>query len=147
MNASNLPTPVHKSIKPRLPTFDKDDASIKTQCEQIADKLYLNNNLKSNIKNTFLTVDYENSLVNDKSDCNLYNLKLFAQNFKTEECRNFKKAGYCPYFSKCKFAHGEHELKRKIMSVNYKTVLCRNFLKNGWCRFGNKCLFIHEPES
>ena len=29
---------------------------------------------------------------------------------KSELCRSFMETGFCPYFQRCKFAHGCHEL-------------------------------------
>lgn len=72
-----------------------------------------------------------------KRDNNLY---------KTEMCVQFQRHGYCPYGSKCQFAHGEDELKRVKRSDNWKTKPCVNWMRTGTCRYGKRCCFKHGDE-
>lgn len=41
---------------------------------------------------------------------------------KLELCKKFIDYGFCPYMSKCKFAHGSHELRKdNCKNKLYKT--------------------------
>lgn len=56
--------------------------------------------------------------------------------------------GVCPYQSRCKFAHGSHELlKNRQANVKYKTKECDNFRRHLCCQYGNRCNFIHTHAS
>lgn len=53
--------------------------------------------------------------------------------------------GECPYQSRCKFAHGSHELLKNQQANNkYKTKQCDNFGKKWFCIYGKRCNFIHK---
>ena len=67
--------------------------------------------------------------------------------YKTEMCNNWIEFGQCRYNNKCRFAHGEEELRvaRRINSdKNWKSELCRNYHNDGTCSYGRRCHFIHE---
>ncbi|KAG7798848.1 hypothetical protein KL929_001891 [Ogataea haglerorum] len=66
--------------------------------------------------------------------------------YKTEMCTQYQEKGYCPYGSKCQFAHGEEELKKVKRADNWKTKLCANWLKSGSCRYGKRCCFKHGED-
>lgn len=66
--------------------------------------------------------------------------------FKTELCRNFTERGKCDYGDRCKFAHGEHDLRPRHFDRKYKTQLCRNYHETGECRFKTRCKFIHDEQ-
>lgn len=52
----------------------------------------------------------------------------------------------CHYGDNCSFAHGAHELQRRLnVPSNYKTVKCKNYHENMFCHFGSRCQFIHDP--
>lgn len=56
--------------------------------------------------------------------------------------------GVCGYESRCKFAHGSHELlKNKQANMKYKTKECDNFRKHLCCQYGTRCNFIHTHAS
>lgn len=63
--------------------------------------------------------------------------------FKTEMCDSFSKLGYCPYNSKCQFAHGETDLIRVQKNKNFKTKMCQNWLDLGYCKYGKRCCYKH----
>lgn len=42
---------------------------------------------------------------------------ILAERFKTKICKNFMECGSCPYYFRCMFAHGEHELRTKQMNM------------------------------
>ena len=64
--------------------------------------------------------------------------------YKTELCRSFAESGYCRYGLKCRFAHGEADLRPVVRHKKYKTEKCRNFEKTGYCPYGHRCRFIHN---
>jgi len=56
--------------------------------------------------------------------------------------------GYCPYRTKCQFAHGGEELLRSAPAPKkaYRTKKCKSFWEEGVCRYGFRCQFLHyEP--
>ena len=63
---------------------------------------------------------------------------------KSQLCKKFIEFGICPYGQKCKFAHGQHELRKdKQQNYKYKTKECNGFVVDGYCSYGNRCNFIH----
>ena len=65
--------------------------------------------------------------------------------FKTEMCRNWECFGKCKFQDKCSFAHGEHEIMRKVhLPNNYKTKPCIQFHTTAYCPYGNRCQFLHS---
>ncbi|VEU21449.1 DEKNAAC102280 [Brettanomyces naardenensis] len=68
------------------------------------------------------------------------------QLYKTEMCVQFQRHGYCPYGTKCQFAHGQHELKKVKRSDNWKTKPCINWMRTGTCRYGKRCCFKHGDQ-
>lgn len=67
---------------------------------------------------------------------------------KTELCKNYSLGLVCPYGDQCSFAHGQAELKtRLLVSPHYKTKKCRNFHIDGYCHFGSRCQFLHEEDT
>ena len=72
------------------------------------------------------------------------------QNHKVELCKNFISKGYCPYESRCRFAHGREELRARDADQSselYRTRKCRVFFEKGECRFGQRCNFRHGFKS
>eukprot|EP00485_Elphidium_margaritaceum_P008380 CAMPEP_0202690844 /NCGR_PEP_ID=MMETSP1385-20130828/5729_1 /ASSEMBLY_ACC=CAM_ASM_000861 /TAXON_ID=933848 /ORGANISM="Elphidium margaritaceum" /LENGTH=416 /DNA_ID=CAMNT_0049346159 /DNA_START=2750 /DNA_END=4000 /DNA_ORIENTATION=+ len=65
------------------------------------------------------------------------------EKFKTELCVKFLELGQCPYNTRCRFAHGEAELRQKPKPKQYKTKPCNNFLRTGICPYGVRCNFLH----
>ena len=51
------------------------------------------------------------------------------EKFKTELCVKFQELGACPYNTRCRFAHGEAELRAKPKPKQYKTKPCNNFIR------------------
>ena len=67
---------------------------------------------------------------------------------KSSLCKNFMEKGFCPYGSKCQFAHGPQELRINMEhNRSYKTKGCHTFAKKGYCCYGSRCNFIHEQTS
>jgi hypothetical protein len=67
---------------------------------------------------------------------------------KSSLCKNFTEKGFCPYGSKCQFAHGPHELRINMEhNRSYKTKGCHAFAKKGYCCYGDRCNFKHERGS
>lgn len=67
---------------------------------------------------------------------------------KTELCKNWELFGDCYYKDNCSFAHGELELRNKLLVNNngnqkYKTKPCRSFIEKSFCPFGNRCQYTH----
>ncbi len=67
--------------------------------------------------------------------------------FKTELCRSFETTGACKYGAKCRFAHGQHELRPVARHPKYKTQHCKTFCEQGHCPYGARCKFIHADRS
>ena len=64
--------------------------------------------------------------------------------FKTEICKFWQNTGTCEYSDSCSFAHGSHELHKKIdLHKNYKTKQCKRFHKDLYCPYGSRCQFLH----
>eukprot|EP01083_Nonionella_stella_P292294 994178_1 len=66
------------------------------------------------------------------------------EKFKTELCVKFQELGACPYNTRCRFAHGEAELRAKPKPKQYKTKPCNNFIRTGQCAYGVRCNFLHD---
>jgi hypothetical protein len=64
--------------------------------------------------------------------------------YKTEICKNFEIYNFCKFGSRCCFAHGKSELrKKKDFNDFYKTKICKHFNENGFCPYGNRCQYFH----
>jgi hypothetical protein len=73
-------------------------------------------------------------------------LKTNPLKHKTEMCKNFSEQGRCPYGSKCRFAHGAHELIHVPLRDSFRKRKCNNFLRNGFCPYGLRCQFDHRSD-
>ncbi|KAJ2956883.1 hypothetical protein NQZ79_g7316 [Umbelopsis isabellina] len=67
--------------------------------------------------------------------------------YKTEICRNWQEIGYCRYGRKCRYAHGQSELRAVKRHQRYKTEICRTYHETGTCPYGVRCTFIHNEKS
>jgi hypothetical protein len=63
--------------------------------------------------------------------------------YKTQNCRSFLQSGHCRYGTRCQFAHGQQEIRSKVLPDRYKTSICKNFSKNTICYYGSECNFVH----
>ena len=86
--------------------------------------------------------------INRSSEQKEFFKKKICYTKKTELCKNWEIFGDCYYKDKCSFAHGENELRNKILAKNddnekYKTKPCRSFEEKGYCPFGNRCQYTH----
>ncbi|ORX62593.1 hypothetical protein DM01DRAFT_1265778, partial [Hesseltinella vesiculosa] len=71
--------------------------------------------------------------------------------YKTEYCRNWAEQGTCrqaghrirTYGKKCRYAHGDEELREVPKHNRYKTQICRAYHLEGTCAYGSRCTFIH----
>ncbi|KAM0859864.1 hypothetical protein ACQ4PT_046902 [Festuca glaucescens] len=61
--------------------------------------------------------------------------------YKTELCFRWATTGRCHLGRKCRFAHGESEVRHVLRSRNYRTELC--LYGAGRCPFGHRCMFLH----
>lgn len=50
------------------------------------------------------------------------------------------------YAKKCRFAHGQEELRCVQRHARYKTEICRTFHLTGTCLYGVRCTFIHDDQ-
>ncbi|KAH7676496.1 butyrate response factor 1 protein [Dioscorea alata] len=74
-------------------------------------------------------------------------LDVFDQGtLKTELCNKWGEMGYCPYGTRCQFAHGLGELRPVIRHPRYKTQLCRMLTSpdGSGCPYGHRCHFRHS---
>jgi len=79
-----------------------------------------------------------------------------ANNKKTELCLRYPK-GECKFGLKCSYAHGEHELQKKLYAdtdgvntledaAHYRGYLCFDHVSTGACPYvGNRCGHNHDP--
>ncbi|EIE89574.1 hypothetical protein G6F46_000929 [Rhizopus delemar] len=51
------------------------------------------------------------------------------------------------YGSKCRYAHGEEEIRIVPRHARYKTQICRAYHSDGSCPYGTRCTFIHDSDS
>lgn len=79
-------------------------------------------------------------------------LRRKAETHKTIPCRAWNDTGRCNYGTRCKFAHGEEDLRRlpeerpKLFNnPRYRTELCAKYHYLGSCPYGERCSYIHEP--
>ena len=63
--------------------------------------------------------------------------------YKTELCNNWTEQGACRYGDKCRFAHGEEELRPRRRPKLYKTKPCHAYVRRGTCAYGRRCHYIH----
>lgn len=60
-------------------------------------------------------------------------------------CKNFQFKGECSYGGLCRFAHGEFELRNKVISnMLYKTKQCKQWQQNNYCPYGYRCQYLHQ---
>ncbi|CAO3671569.1 unnamed protein product [Rhizopus stolonifer] len=67
--------------------------------------------------------------------------------YKTELCRNWIELGACRYGDKCRYAHGEEEMRSLRRHARYKTEICRSYHSDGTCPYGTRCTYIHDLDS
>jgi len=70
--------------------------------------------------------------------------------YKTVLCQNFVKEGTCPYGTKCQFAHGKHELrkraeKEKKQTADNETASHTPCIPQPECGLLPECGFLPEP--
>lgn len=63
--------------------------------------------------------------------------------YKTEMCNSWIVSGSCRYKDKCRFAHGEHELREKLIHEKFKTKMCESILNKVPCKYRQRCRFAH----
>lgn len=51
------------------------------------------------------------------------------------------------YGKRCRYAHGQEELRPISRSNQYKTKTCKAYHEHGTCSYGIRCTFIHHPSS
>eukprot|EP01025_Chloroclados_australasicus_P017154 TRINITY_DN18734_c0_g1_i3.p1 TRINITY_DN18734_c0_g1~~TRINITY_DN18734_c0_g1_i3.p1 ORF type:complete len:334 (+),score=29.94 TRINITY_DN18734_c0_g1_i3:487-1488(+) len=64
--------------------------------------------------------------------------------YKTELCRAYDETKKCRFGDRCKYAHGEEELRPLIRGQTYKTKICKSFVEDGYCPYGSRCNFVHK---
>jgi hypothetical protein len=68
-------------------------------------------------------------------------------------CKNYSEKGYCPYYERCQFAHGYHDLAYtsaladRFTRMESRQTKCKNFWKTGQCTYGLRCQFMHYEVS
>lgn len=67
-----------------------------------------------------------------------------SNKYKTELCRSFDESRQCKYGEKCRYAHGNTELRTPARHPKYKTEPCRTYHSSGFCPYGPRCHFIHN---
>ena len=64
-------------------------------------------------------------------------VEFFFRRYKTKLCRNFGDNLKCNFEDKCKYAHGQVELRDELPKP------CLKYLVTGYCYFGFQCKFLH----
>ncbi len=121
--------------------------------------IYINNitvnneNSNNNKINEYSDLSY-NYNKNDNTNCTKSeNTKKkgdtidFKTKWKTEKCHYWDLNHECKFGENCAFAHGDEELKQKMINNNYKTKLCKQFFDEGFCLYGSRCQFSHKKKS
>ncbi|EYC00903.1 hypothetical protein Y032_0112g328 [Ancylostoma ceylanicum] len=74
-------------------------------------------------------------------------------NYKTRMCMTYASGRQCEMGNRCKFAHGQEELRvaeapQRPPNLRYKTKLCKNFgpYSSNYCPYGLRCEFIHPND-
>ena len=70
-------------------------------------------------------------------------VEFFFRRYKTKLCRNFGNNLKCNYEDKCKYAHGQVELRDELSNFKYMPKPCLKYLVSGYCYFGFRCKFLH----
>lgn len=75
-----------------------------------------------------------------------------AETHKTIPCRAWNDTGRCNYGNRCKFAHGDDDLRKvpeepvKVFNnPRYRTAPCLKYRLLGHCPYGDRCSYIHDP--
>ena len=112
-------------------------SSTSTTGDEILDASFENAHLKISIKSDQLKHNFSNQ---NNSPIQFQ----FSEKYKTEICKNFEQTKTCKFGNSCCFAHGEAELRTKIVSNEfYKTKICRHFEQTGFCPYGHRCQYFH----
>jgi len=111
-----------------------------------SDNLNLNLQQKLNIGPN-VNIKFPKNINRSSEQKEFFKRKIYKTK-KTELCKNWELFGDCFFKDKCSFAHGENELRNKILAKNddnekYKTKPCRSFEEKGYCPFGNRCQYTH----
>lgn len=84
----------------------------------------------------------------DSNKSNNSNAETYMKKYKTELCKNFEMRGFCKWGSKCCFAHGAHELrKKKHLNNQYKSKICKHYHRHGYCPYGLRCQYFHIKDN
>ena len=67
-----------------------------------------------------------------------------VQNYKTMLCKSLARNEVCGYETRCRFAHGVHELRLRPVSAVFKTEPCDSYTKSGACGYERHCSFLHD---
>ena len=74
-------------------------------------------------------------------------VEFFFRRYKTKLCRNFGDNLKCNFEDKCKYAHGQAELRDELSNLRYMPKPwpkpCLKYLASGYCYFGFRCKFLH----
>lgn len=87
--------------------------------------------------------EFIGTVVRSSCDKKLLNDFYFCT-YKTELCARFNLNGQCEYNEKCRFAHGQGELRHRIRPSTYKTKKCYFFHTLGSCKYEGRCIFLHN---
>ncbi|CAO3646497.1 unnamed protein product [Cunninghamella echinulata] len=93
---------------------------------------------------TLLPISDNNNNNNTNNNKNKHYKMKQSDLYKTEYCRNWAELGNCRYGTKCRYAHGEMELRMIPRHNRYKTQVCRAYHLDGTCSYGNRCTYIHD---
>lgn len=63
--------------------------------------------------------------------------------YKTYPCEYMTPSSLCRRGSSCKFSHGPHDLRPRVIKYGYKSSVCSSY-RTGTCPYGVQCKYIHN---
>lgn len=80
-----------------------------------------------------------------KPTANRPNIPWKGDRYKTALCVSWMKSGMCNYGWRCRYAHGQRELRTRLRPKYGKSrTRCNKYHLSGYCPYGRRCRFVHN---